>query len=240
MAQVGARLADCPTVAKFAGDLSGHQHCRGWGGPLIPTSTSAHPSVHHVPHQEQPSGSPAGHRCPAVQGSHRKSSQRVFSWVLQPAVPGAEEDRRSMSSHWFIHAEQAHGSVSLQDGNPGIRESHHQKPGVDSLHRHKRCLSPCPNAQGHRKVFAICGQQEDVPIQLSALRIGHFTLGVYEAAETSRSLVKTARCHAARLLRRLADPCRYSRTGPAACPDDHQPAAVSRLDHQLREVQPNT
>ena len=28
--------------------------------------------------------------------------------------------------------------------------------------------------------------------------------------------------------------------GPAACPDDHQSGPVSRLDHQLREVRPNT
>ena len=38
----------------------------------------------------------------------------------------------------------------------------------------------------------------------------------------------------------LADPCRYSRIGPTACPDDHQFAPVSRLDHQLREVRANT
>ena len=69
---------------------------------------------------------------------------------------------------------------------------------------------------------------------------GHFTSGVHKATPTSRSAVKKARCQAARLLRRLADPCRYSRTGPVACPDDHQFAPVSRLDHQLREVRPYT
>ena len=75
---------------------------------------------------------------------------------------------------------------------------------------------------------------------MSSLRIGHFTSAVHKATETSHSAVKKARCQAARLLTRLADSCRYSKTGPAACPDDHQFAPVSRLDHHLREVQPNT
>ena len=81
--------------------------------------------------------------CPAVQGSHRASSQRVLSWVLQPAVLGAEEDRRSQSSHRFVHAEPAHGGATLQDGNPGVRQSRHPKPGVDSLHRHPISMSQC-------------------------------------------------------------------------------------------------
>ena len=170
----------CPTVAKFTGDLSGHQHRRR-GVPLISTSTLAHPSVHHVSHQEQPPGSPAGRGCPAVLGSHRKNSQRVLSRVLQPAVPGAEEDGRSTSSHGFVHAELAHGGASLQDGNPGICQSRHQKPGVDSLYPHKRCVSSCPDAQGRQKVFAIYGQHENVPMHLSLLRIGHFTSWVYKA-----------------------------------------------------------
>ena len=38
---------------------------------------------------------------------------------------------------------------------------------MDSLHRHSRCLSPCPDAQGRKKVSAICGQQASLPIHLS-------------------------------------------------------------------------
>ena len=70
----------------------------------------------------------------------------------------------------------------------------------------------------------------------STLRIGNITSQIHQTLATSRSAVKAARCEAARLLRRLADPCRYSRTGTTACPDNHQGAPVSRLDHQLREV----
>ena len=70
--------------------------------------------------------------------------------------------------------------------------------------------------------------------------IGHFTSGVHKATAPSRSSVKTVRCQAACLLRRLADLCRYSRTGPTACPDDHLCGPVSRLDHQLRQVRSNT
>ena len=130
----------------------------------------------------------------------------------------------------------AHGGASLQDGNSGIRQSLHQKPGVDSLHRHKRRLSPCPDAQGRKKVSAFCGQQASLPVHLSPLWIGHFTLVVHKVTATSSSSIKKVRCEAARLLRQLVDPCRYSRT----CPDDHQFAPVSRLDHQLREVRSYT
>ena len=65
-------------------------------------------------------------------------------------------------------------------------------------------------------------------------RIGNFTSRVNEAVTTRRSAVQAARCEATRLLRRLADPCRYSSTGSTACPDDHQCAPVSWMDHKLR------
>ena len=83
-------------------------------------------------------------------------------------------------------------------------------------------------------------KRDCLPVHLYSIRIGHFTSEVHKATETRCSAVKKARCQATRLLRRLVDPCRYSRTGPAACPDDHQFAPVFRLDHQLREVRPNT
>ena len=54
------------------------------------------------------------------------------------------------------------------------------------------------------------------------------------------SAVKAARCEATRLLGRLADQSRYYRTGQTTCPDNHQGALVSRLDHQLREVRPHS
>ena len=196
--------------------------------------------MYQFPHQEQPPGSPAGLGCPAGQGGHRECQQRDISRVLQLAVLGAEKDRRPSSSHWLTHTEPAHRCASLQDGNSGICQIHHQKPGVDSLHRHSRRLSPCPDAQGHKKVSAFCGQQASLPVHLSPLWIGHFTSGVHKATATSRCSVKKVRCEAAHLLRRLADPYRYSRTGPTACPDDHQFAPVSRLDHQLREVRSDT
>ena len=230
----------CPTVEESAGLLSSHQHCWGRGGHNFPSKTSAHPSVHQLPHQEQTPGSPAGRGCLAGQGGHREGQQNDFSRVLQPTVPGAVKDRRSSSSNRLIHFEPPYGSSPLQDGNSGIRRISHQKSGVDSLHRHSRRLSPCPDAQGRKKVSAFCGQQTSLPIHLSPLRIGNFTSGVYKAIAPSRSSVKTVRCEATRLLRRLADPCRYSTTGPTACPDDHQCAPVSRLDHQLPEVRSNT
>ena len=227
-------------MEESAGHLSGHQHCRGQGGHHFPSKTSAHPSVHRLPDQEQPSRPPAGRGRLAVEGGHREGHQRDFSRVLQPAVPGSEKDRRSSSSNQPIHFEPPHGGSPLEDGNAGIRPIRHQKSGVDSLPRHLRRISPCPDAQGCKKVSAICGQQASLPIHLSTLRIGNFTLGVHQAFTPSHSSVKTARREAAHLLRQLADPCRYSRTGPIACPDDHQCVPVSRLDHQLQEVRPNS
>ena len=93
-----------------------------------------------------------------------------------------------------------------------------------------------------RPYESICDlwSKASLPIDLSTLWIGNFTSRVHQAFTPSHSSVKAARCEAARLLRRLADPCRHSRTGPTACPDDHQCAPVSWLDHQLREVRPNS
>ena len=190
----------CPTVEESAGHLSGHQHSWGRGGHHFPSKTSAHPPVHQLPDQDQPSRPPAGRGCLAVEGGLRAGHLHDFPRVLQPAVPGYEKDRRSSSGG------------------------------------HSQAVSPCPDAQGRKKVSAFCGQQASLPFHLSTLRIGNFTSGVHPAFTPDRSSVKTTRCEAAHLLRHLVDPCRYSRTGPTACPDYHQCAPVSQLDHQLREV----
>ena len=72
--QVGARLADFASHwAESAGQLPGHRHRRGRGGHCIPATTSAHPSKHRFPFQEQPPGSSASRRCFADEGSHRAS-----------------------------------------------------------------------------------------------------------------------------------------------------------------------
>ena len=88
----------CPALAESAGQLPGHQHCRGRGGHCIPATTSAHPSVHQVLDQKQPAGPPASRRCLAAQGSHRAGHQRDIPRVLQPAVPGPKEDRIDLST----------------------------------------------------------------------------------------------------------------------------------------------
>ena len=98
-----------------------------------------------------------------------------------------------------------------------------------------------PMHQAVRKYLAAFrGQQEGVPVHLSSIWTGDFSLGVHQAAATCRLAVKAARCEATRLLRRLADQGRYSGTGSTAGPDNHQGAPVSWLDHQLREVRSHT
>ena len=47
----------CPALAESAEQLPGHRHRRGRGGHCIPATTSAHPSKHRFPDQEQPTGS---------------------------------------------------------------------------------------------------------------------------------------------------------------------------------------
>ena len=158
--------------------------------------------------------------CPAVQGSHREGPERSISQVLQPAVSGAEEVRWCATRHRFVYTESAPGGAALQNGNPGVRSSSYQEPTLDR----KRCLSPCPNAQDHQKVPAIQSEQEDLPVNMSTIRIGNVTSGVHQASKTRSGVVKVARCQAARLLGRLADlslqnrprciprwPSRYSR-----------------------------
>ena len=232
--QVGARRI----VKESAGHLPGHQHCRGRGGHHFPSQTSADPSVHQLPDQEQPGRPPAGHGCLAVEGGHRAGHQRDIPQVLQPTVSGPQEDGRSSSGVRPFHSQPPHGSSTLQDGNAAIRPFSHQKSRVNSVHRHPRCISTCPVAPSRPEVSAICGQQASLPIHLPTLWIGNITSRVHQALTTNRSAVKAARCEATRLFRRLADPCRYSRTGATACPDDHQCASVSRLDHKLQEVTP--
>ena len=83
-----ARTAASPSSARQHWQGPG-KHCRGWGGHSFPSNTSAHPSVHQLPGQEQLPGSPEGRGCSAGQGGHIEGQQRDFSRVLQPAVPGS-------------------------------------------------------------------------------------------------------------------------------------------------------
>ena len=228
----------CPALAESAGQLPGHRHCRGRGGHCIPAETSTHPSVHQLPDQEQPSRPSASLRCLAVEGSHRAGHQRDIPRILQPAVPGPKEDRRSAACDRSLHPQPPHGSSTLQDGDARVRPFSHQKSGVDSIDRHPRCLPSCSDAPGRPQVSTLRGQQASLPVHLPPFRVSGITPGVHQAAAARRSAVKAARCEATRLLRRLADQSRYSRTGQTARPDDHQGTPVSRMNHQLWEVRP--
>ena len=202
--------------------------------------TSAHPSVHQLPDQKQPSGPPASHRYLAAEGSHRAGHQRDFPRVLQPVVPGPKENRRSVACNRSLLSQPPHGSSTLQDGDARVCPFSHQKSGVDDIDRHPRCLPSCSDAPGRSQISTLRGQQASVPVHWSPLWVSDFSTRVHQAAAACHSAVKAARCEATRLLRRLADQSRYSGTGQTARPDDHQCAPVSRLDHQLREVRPRS
>ena len=230
----------CPALAESAGQLPGHRHRRGRGGHCIPATTSAHPSKHQFPDQEQPTRPSASHRCLADEGSHRACHQREVPGFLQSIVSGTQEDGRSGTCDRPVHSQPPHGSSTLQDGDARVRPISHQKSGVDGVDRHTQCLSSCADASSCPQVSAFCGQQEGVPVHLSSVWTGNFSTGVHQAAETRRLAVEAARCEATRLLRRLADQGRYTGRSSTARPDNHQGPPVSRMDHQLREVQPHT
>ena len=230
----------CPALAESAGQLPGHRHRRGRGGHCIPATTSAHPSKHQFPDQEQPTKPSASRRCLADEGSHRASHQREVPGFLQSVVSGSQEDRRSTTCDRPVHSQPPHGSSTLQDGDARVRPISHQKSGVDGVDRHTRCLSLCADASGCPQVSVFRGQQEGVPVHLSSVWTGDFSTGVHQAAETRSLAVEAARCEATRLLRRLADQGRYTGRSSTARPDNHQGPPVSRLDHQLREVRPHT
>ena len=139
-----------------------------------------------------------------------------------------------------VHSQPPHGSSTLQDGDARVRSISHQKSGVDGVDRHTRCLSSCADASSCPQVSAFRGQQEGVPVHLSSVWTGDFSMGVHQAAETRGLSVEAARCEATRLLRRLADQGRYTGRSSTARPDNHQGPPVSWLDHQLREVRPHT
>ena len=230
----------CPALAESAGQLPGHRHRRGRGGHCIPATTSAHPSKHQFPDQEQPTGSSASRWCLADEGSHRASHQREVPGILQSVVSGTQENRRSATCNRPVHSQPPHGSTALQDGDARVRPISHQKSGVDGIDRHTLCLSSCTDASGCPQVSAFHGQQEGVPVHLSSVWTGDFSTGVHQAAATGRVAVKAVRCEATRLLRRLADQGRCAGTSSTARPDNHLTAPVSWLDHQLREVWPHT
>ena len=227
----------CPALAESAGQLPGHWHRWGRGGYCIPATTSAHPSMHQFPDQEQPTRPSAGRRCLADEDSHRACHEREVPGFLQSVVSGAQEDRRFATCDRSVHSQLPHGSSTLQDGDARVRPISHQKSGVDGVDRHRRCLSSCADASGCPQVSAFRGQQEGVPVHLSSVWTGNFSTG---AAETRRLAVEAARCEATRLLRQLADQGRYTRTSSTARPDNHQGPPVFRMDHQLREVRPHT
>ena len=130
----------CPALAESAGQLPGHRHCWAQGGHCIPATASAHPSMHQLPDQKQPAGPPASRRCLADEGSHRAGPQRDVPRILQPVVPGPQEDRRSATCNRPVHSQPPHGSSTLQDGDARVRPFSHQKSGVDGIDRHTRCL----------------------------------------------------------------------------------------------------
>ena len=154
--------------------------------------------------------------------------------ILQPVVPGPQEDRRSATCDQSLHSQPPHGSSTLQDGDARVRPFSHQKSGVDGIDRHTRCLPSCSDAPGRPQVSAFRGQQECVPVHLSSIWAGYFSTRVHQAAAARRSAVKAARCEATRLLGRLADQSRYSGAGQAACPDNHQGAPVSPTSLQVK------
>ena len=185
----------CPALAESAGQLPGHRHRRGRGGHCIPATTSAHPSKHQFPDQEQPTGSSASRRCLADEGSHRTSHQREVPGILQSVVSGSQEDRRSMPCNRPVHSQPPHGDTALQDGDTRVRPICHQKSGVDGVDRHTGCLSSCTDASRCPQVSAFRGQQEGVPVHLSSVWTGDFSTGVHLAAETCRVQGEVDRCH---------------------------------------------
>ena len=217
----------CPTLAESAGQLPGHRHRRGRRGHCIPATTSAHPSKHQFPDQEQPTKPSTGRRCLADKGGHRACHQREVPGFLQSVVSGAQEDRRSATCDRPVHSQPPHGGSTLQDGDARVRLISHQKSGVGRVDR-------------HTQVSAFRGQQEGVPVHLSSVWTGNFSTGVHQAAETRRLAVEAARCEATCLLRRLADQGRYTGRSSTVRPDNHQGPPVSRMDHQLREIRPHT
>ena len=90
--QVGARLAD------FA------PHWRSLLGNCIPATTSAHPSKHQFPDQEQPARPSASRRYLVDEEGHRTCHQREVPGFLQSVVSGTQEDRRSATCDRPVHS----------------------------------------------------------------------------------------------------------------------------------------
>ena len=114
----------------------------------------------------------------------------------------------------------------------------HQKSGVDGVDRHTGCLSSCTDASGCPQVSAFHGQQESVPVHLSSVWTGEFTKLLRPVVSLLRQLGVKLHVYLDDWLIRADTP--ESGTSSTACPDNHQSAPVSWLDHQLREVRPHS
>ena len=180
-----------------------------------------------------PGGGSPGRLCPALAESagqlpgHRHRRGRGGHCI--PATTSAHP-----SKHQFLDQEQPSGSSACRRclADEGSHSAGHQRdvpriiqsvvPGAQEDRRSATCNRPVLSQPPHHSSTL---QDGDARVRL----ISH-----------QKSGVKAARCEATRLLRQLADQGRYSGTGSTACPDNHQGAPVSWLDHQLREVRSHT
>ena len=224
-----------PALEESAGQLLGHRHCRGWGGSDIPTKTSTDPPVHQLPDQEQPARPPASCGCLAVEGGHRAGHQRdiprYYSRLflvpektgdLRPVINLSTLNRHMVVPHFKMETQGSVGAaIRSQEWTVSIdiRDAYLHVPMHQAVRKYLRFVV-------NKKVY-----------QFTCLPFGLAT-SPPEFTKLLRPVVAMLRRRGvtSRLLRRLADPCRYSRTGAIACPDSHQGAPVSQLDHQLREV----
>ena len=229
----------CSALAESAGQLPGHQHCRGRGGHCIPAATSAHPSVHHFPDQKQPTRPSASRGCLAVKGAIERvtnvTSLRYYSRLfLVPKKTGDLWPVINLST-LNCHMVVPHLKMETQGSVRSAIRSQEWTVSIDI----RDAYLHVPMHQAVRKYLRFVVNKQ--VYQFTCLPFGLAT-SPREFTKLLQPVVALLRQQGVKLhvyLRRLADQSRYSGTGQTARPDDHQGTPVSRMDHQLREVRPH-
>ena len=229
----------CSALAESAGQLPGHQHCRGQGGHCIPAATSAHPSVHHFPDQKQPTRPSASRGCLAVKGAIERvtnvTSLGYYSRLF--LVPKKTGDLRPVIdlSTLNCHMVVPHLKMETQGSVRSAIRSQEWTVSIDIPDAYLHV----PMHQAVRKYLRFVVNEQ--VYQFTCLPFGLAT-SPREFTKLLQPVVALLRQQGVKLhvyLRRLTDQSRYSGTGQTARPDDHQGTPVSRMDHQLREVRPH-
>ena len=207
------------------------------------SSSTTNTTSYIVWHQEQSPRPSAGSGQFTIEGSNGGGGQVIFSRILQPAIPGAQENWRFAPGYQLITAQPPSRHSPFQNGDPSVRQIYHPSGGMSCVSRYPGCLSPRSYVESCAQIPLVQSQPTCIPIHMFSLRLGNFSSGVHQVAAASCGPSAAKRDPTACVFGRLAHSSFVTSTGSMACQFSHQGSPAPGLDHQLQQVktpaQPN-